>query len=115
VRGRASWPRNLATCASAHSPVHGESGEGGMDKASPQRRERKKGVWGNGSAAGDPGPRDRERERGSARVKKTGADRLAPAGRERERERTRERGIAANRRGPPVRRRGRTAWLGLVG
>jgi hypothetical protein len=24
----ASWPRNPATCASAHSTVHGESGEG---------------------------------------------------------------------------------------
>jgi hypothetical protein len=41
------------------------------------------GARGNGSAASDPGPRDRERE--SAWVKKTGADRLAPLGSERER------------------------------
>jgi hypothetical protein len=61
VRGWASWPRNPATCASAHSPVHGESGEGGTDKASPQRRERKEDPRGNGSATGEPGPRDRER------------------------------------------------------
>jgi hypothetical protein len=47
-----------------------------------EREER--GTRGNGSATCDPGPRDRER--GSARVKKTDADRLAPAGRERERE-----------------------------
>jgi hypothetical protein len=53
-----------------------------------EREER--GALGNGSATGDPGPRDRER--GSARVKKTGADRLAPAGRERERESVRGRG-----------------------
>jgi hypothetical protein len=47
-----------------------------------EREER--GTWGNGSTTGDPGPRDRERE--SAWVKKTGADKLAPAGSERERE-----------------------------
>jgi hypothetical protein len=72
-----------------------------------------RGTQGNGSATGDPGPRDRER--GGARVKKTGADRLGPTGRERERERARERGSAADRRGPPVRRRGRAAWLGRLG
>jgi hypothetical protein len=48
------------------------------------QRERKRGTRGNSSATGDLGPRDKER--GSARVKKTGADRLALAGRERERE-----------------------------
>jgi hypothetical protein len=69
-----------------------------------EREER--GARGNGSATGDPGPRDRER--GSARVKKIGADRMAQAGRERDRERAGERGTAADMRGPPVRRRGRT-------
>jgi hypothetical protein len=76
-------------------------------------RERKRSAQGNGSATGDPGPRDRER--GSAWVKKTGADRLAPAGRERDRERARERGTAVDRRGLLVRWRGRAAWLGRVG
>jgi hypothetical protein len=46
------------------------------------------GVRGNGSATGDPGPRDRER--GSARAKETGADRSAPLGPERGREGARE-------------------------
>jgi hypothetical protein len=76
------------TCASAHAPVHGGRGEGGTDKAGPRRRERKGDVRNNGSTASEPGPRDRER--GSARVKKTGADRLAPLGSEREREGARE-------------------------
>jgi hypothetical protein len=57
----------------------------------------------------------RQRGRGSERVKETGADRSAPLGSEREREGACERGITADRRGPPVRRRGRAAWLGLVG
>jgi hypothetical protein len=51
-----------------------------------EREER--GARGNGSATGDPGPRDRER--GSARAKETGADRSAPLGSEREREGARE-------------------------
>jgi hypothetical protein len=80
--------------------------------------EREKGTHGgNGSATGEPGPRDTQRERGSARVKETGADRLVPAGRERERERARERGTAADRWSPPVRRHGRAGarpgWAGL--
>jgi hypothetical protein len=53
-----------------------------------EREER--GAWGNSSATGKPGPHERERERGSAQVKKTGADRLAPLGSEREREGARE-------------------------
>jgi hypothetical protein len=36
----ASWPRNLATCVSAHAPVHGEHGGGETDRAGPRRRER---------------------------------------------------------------------------
>jgi hypothetical protein len=102
------------TCASAHSSVHGESGEGGTDKAGPRRRERKGDAGGNGLALANRA-REAQRERGSARVKKTGADRLAPLGSEREREGARERGTAADRRGPPVRRHGRATWLGLVG
>jgi hypothetical protein len=46
ARGRASWPRNPATCASAHAPVHGERGEGGTDREGPRRRERRKGCTG---------------------------------------------------------------------
>jgi hypothetical protein len=38
--------------------------------------------------------RETERERGTARVKKTGADRSAPLGSEREREGARERGLS---------------------
>jgi hypothetical protein len=51
-----------------------------------EREER--GAQGNGSAASDPGPRDRERE--SAGVKETGADISAPLGSERKREGARE-------------------------
>jgi hypothetical protein len=58
----------------------------------------------------------KQRERGGERAGEvTGADRLGPLGSEREREGARARGTAADRRGPPVRRRGRVAWLGLVG
>jgi hypothetical protein len=57
---------------------------------------------------------ERERERGSAPAKETGADRSAPLGSEREREGARGR-IATDRRGPPVRWRKRATWLGLVG
>jgi hypothetical protein len=46
AHGRASWPRNPATCASAHTPVHGERGGGGTDRAGPRRRERRKGCAG---------------------------------------------------------------------
>jgi hypothetical protein len=69
-------------------------------------------AQGNGSATGGPGPQDTER--GSVRVKKTGTDKLAPASSEREREGARE-GELPLIGGPPVRRRGRTAWMGLVG
>jgi hypothetical protein len=41
AHGRASWPRNPATCASAHTPVHGERGRGGTDMEGLRRRERK--------------------------------------------------------------------------
>jgi hypothetical protein len=52
---------------SAHSSVHGESGEGGTDRAGPRRRERKGDARGNGSATGELGPRDSERGRARAR------------------------------------------------
>jgi hypothetical protein len=58
-----------------------------------------RGVRGNGSTTGGPGPRDRER--GSAQAKETGADRSAPAGREQESECARK--TDTDRRGPPVR------------
>jgi hypothetical protein len=51
-----------------------------------EREER--GVGCNGSATGDPGPRDRER--GSVGVKEIGADRSVPLGCEQEREGARE-------------------------
>jgi hypothetical protein len=59
----------------------------------------------------------RQRERESEQTKETGADKLAPLSIEqRAREGGRARGrTTADRRGPPVRRRGRAAWLGLVG
>jgi hypothetical protein len=57
-----------------HSPVHGGRGEGGGDRAGPQRRERKGDARGNGSATTEQGPRGRERR--GARAKQ-----LAPTGR----------------------------------
>jgi hypothetical protein len=77
------------TCASAHALVHGERGGGRTDRAGPRRRERRKGRAGQRLGDWRSGP-VRQRERGRARVKKTGADRLAPAGRERDRERAGE-------------------------
>jgi hypothetical protein len=68
----------------AHALVHGERGEGGTDKAGPQRRERKGDARGQRLGTGELGPRDRERE--SERAKETGSNRLAPLGSERERE-----------------------------
>jgi hypothetical protein len=108
-----SWPRNPATCGSAHAPVHGEHGGGGIDRAGPRRREReKRDTRGNGSAPGDLGPRDRERERaGEGNWRRQ----VSPT-RQRAREGGRAQGrTAVDRRGPPVRRRGRAAWLDLLG
>jgi hypothetical protein len=85
--GRVSWPRNPVTCASAHSPVHGESGEGGTDKTCPRRRERKEDARGQRLGTGEPGPRNRERE-GERAGEVTGADRLGPLGSEQEKEGT---------------------------
>jgi hypothetical protein len=89
VRGRASWPRNLATCASVHAPVHIERGGDGTDRAGPWRRERRKGRA--GQQLGDWRFRPtRQRESGSARVKEIGADRSTPLGSEQDREGARE-------------------------
>jgi hypothetical protein len=113
VRGRASWPRNPATCASAHSPVHDESGEGGTDKVGPRRRERKGGRAGATTRHWQTEPaRQRERERAGEENRRR---QVGPTG-QRAREGGRARGRTnADRRGPPIRRRGRAAWLGLVG
>jgi hypothetical protein len=56
ARRRASWPRNPATCTSAHSPVHGESGEGGTNKAGPRHRERKGDAREQRLGTGELGP-----------------------------------------------------------
>jgi hypothetical protein len=64
VRGRASWLRNPATCASALAPVHDERGGGGTDREGPRRRERRKGRAGQRLGDWRSGPaRQRERER----------------------------------------------------
>jgi hypothetical protein len=78
---RARWPGTRAR-VSGGGWRHGQSArEGGAKRNEATAR-------GNGSATGDPGPRDRER--GSERAKKTGNDRLPPLGSEREREGARE-------------------------
>jgi hypothetical protein len=70
-------PRRRAERAELTGLAHGEERE-------------KRDTRGNGSTIGDPGPRDRER--GSARAKETGADRSPPLGSERERESAHGRG-----------------------
>jgi hypothetical protein len=70
ARGRASWPRNPATCAGAHAPVHGGRGEGRSNREGPWRRESKGDARGNGSALVNQAratKRERERERESGR------------------------------------------------
>jgi hypothetical protein len=66
ARGQALWPRNPATCASAHTMVHGVREEGGSNREGPRRRERKgdtRGQWlGTGDRARET---ERERERTS--------------------------------------------------
>jgi hypothetical protein len=78
---------------------------------SAEREER--GAQGNDSATGEPGPRDRERERACGR--RNWRRQVGPT-----RQRAREGGrakesAAADRRGPRVRQRGRAAWLGRAG
>jgi hypothetical protein len=115
VRGRASWPRNPATCASAHAPVHGERGGGETDRASPRRRERRKGYAGQRLGNWRSGPMiQRERERAG---KKTGADRSVPLGSERERDGAREGELplTGGVRLSEAWAHGRAAWLGRAG
>jgi hypothetical protein len=108
VRGRASWPRNPATCASAHTLVHDERGEGVTDREGPRRRERR-GTRGAIAQRLANRAREAEREEGRARAKQ-----LVPIGRpqraEGERESAREK-ATADRQGLPVRRRGRAGML----
>jgi anti-sigma factor ChrR (cupin superfamily) len=59
---------------SAHSPVHGEHGGAELIGQAHGAEREERGVRGNGSVTGDPGTRDRERERVSGRRK------LAPTG-----------------------------------
>jgi hypothetical protein len=70
ARGRASWPRFPATCASAHAPVHSEHGEGGTDREGPWRREREEGRMGEETSADSSAPLCRESERERARERK---------------------------------------------
>jgi hypothetical protein len=79
IRRRAQVRTRRSTASAERAELTGQA-------HGAEREER--GARGNGSATGDPGPRDRER--GSARAKETGADRSAPLGSEREREGARE-------------------------
>jgi hypothetical protein len=99
ARGHALWPRNPATCASAHASVHDKRGEGGSDKAGPRRRERGKGTRGNGSAIGNVDPQGRERER--ERTSEGNWRRQACPTGQRARERESERRERASRLAPP--------------
>jgi hypothetical protein len=74
--------RRRARVRTRRSTASAEGAELTEQAHGAEREER--GARGNDSVAGDPGPRDRER--GSARAKETGADRSAPLGSERERE-----------------------------
>jgi hypothetical protein len=61
ARGRASWLRIPATCASASALVHGEREEGRADRGGPRRRERERAsARGNDSASGRAGPQGRD-------------------------------------------------------
>jgi hypothetical protein len=62
ARGRASWLRIPATCASAHALVHDGRGEGGTDMEGPWRRERK-GERARGTTPQRLAERAREAER----------------------------------------------------
>jgi hypothetical protein len=68
--GRASWPRNLATCASAHAPVHGKREGAELTGQAHGGEREERGMRGNDSATGWPhwaaseGGRARAREHG---------------------------------------------------
>jgi hypothetical protein len=113
ARGRVLWPRNPATCASAHAPVHGERGGAELTCRVNSAERGERCVRGNGSATGEPGPRDRERE--GTREEENWRRQAGPTG-QRAREGGRARGrTAADRRGLPIRRRERAVWLGRLG
>jgi hypothetical protein len=80
IRRRARVRTRWSTASAEWAELTGQAHDAGREE---------RGARGNGSPTGDLGPRDRER--GSARVKKTSADRLAPLGSERERGGARER------------------------
>jgi hypothetical protein len=104
-RGREIWRRARVRTRRSTTSVEGAELTARIHGA--ERKER--GARGNGSVTGGPGPRDRER--GSARAKETGSNRLAPLGSEREREGAREGELPPVRQGPPVRRRdARPGW-----
>jgi hypothetical protein len=81
--GKATWPRILATCASARSLVHGGRGEGGADREGPWRREREEARRATAQRLAEQA-HEAEREEGRAKGKTTGVDKLAPVGIERE-------------------------------
>jgi hypothetical protein len=83
-RGREIWRRARVRTRQSTTSAKGAELTGLAHGAGREER----GTRGNVLSTGEPGRRDRER--GSARAKETGADRLAPAGRERGRERARE-------------------------
>jgi hypothetical protein len=109
ARGRASWLRIPASCASASALVHGGRWEGGVDRGGPRRRERGRAHGGNGWTTGKMGPQSRERR--GARGQRNLRRQLGPTG-HRAREREESAGQSgADRRGPPV-RGGRRASAG---
>jgi hypothetical protein len=119
ARGRTSWPRILATCASARVLVHGGRGEGGADRGGPRHRERKDGRAGQRLDDWQNGP-TKQREKRGAQAKKpapTAWPHWAASEREREREESAREGVAADRWIPLVRRRGhagaRPGWVEL--
>jgi hypothetical protein len=79
ARGWASWLRILATCASAHAPVHDGGGEGGTDREGPRRREREKGRTRQRLSAWQNGPA-RQREKRDARGRSNWRRQVGPSG-----------------------------------
>jgi hypothetical protein len=64
ARGRASWPKIPATCASARALVHGGRGDGGADSVGPRHRERENGRTGVMAQRLAGQAREAEREEG---------------------------------------------------
>jgi hypothetical protein len=107
---RATWLRIPATCASAHSLVHGGREEGGADREGPRRRERE-GACRQRLSAWQCRPA-RQREKRDARGRSNWRRQVGPTG---QRARGREGSAGqttADRQDPPVRGGRRVAWLG---